>query len=73
MWKEMCYKAKFKKSQIFVMSQLQWYGKRCGTTHNLKIHKLSDDESNAMNGMRCRTHNLKIHKWLDDNLNAMNV
>ena len=57
-----------------MMSQLQWYGKRCGTTHNLKSHKLSDDKSIAMNGKRCRaTHNLKIHKWLDDNLNAMNV
>ena len=51
MWKEMYYKAKFKKN-----------------------HKLSDDESIAMNGKRCRAmHNLKIHKWLDDNLNAMNV
>ena len=75
MWKEMCYKAKFKKNHNFLMmSQLQWYGKRCGTTQNLKTHKLSDDESIAMNGKRCRaTHNLKIHKWLDDNLNAMNV
>ena len=56
------------------MSQLQWYGKRYGTSLDLKTHKLSDDESIAMNGKRCRaTHNLKIHKWLDDNLNAMNV
>ena len=63
-----------KNHKFLMMSQLQWYGKRCGTTHNLKTHKLSDDESNAMNEKRCRaTHNLKIHKWLDDNLNAMNV
>ena len=63
-----------KNYKFLMMSQLQWYGKRCGTTHNLKIQKLSDDESIAMNGKRCRaTHNLKIHKWLDDNLNAMNV
>ena len=63
-----------KNHKFLMMSQLQWYGKRCGTTHNLKSHKLSDEESIAMNGKRCRaTHNLKIHKWLDDNLNAMNV
>ena len=46
-----------------MMSQLQWYGKRYGTSLDLKTHKLSDDESIAMNGKRCRaTHNLKIHK-----------
>ena len=63
-----------KNHKFLMMSQLQWYGKRCGTTHNLKIHKLSDDESIAMNGKRCRaTQNLKIHKLLDDNSDAMNV
>ena len=50
MWKEMCYKAKFKKNHNFLMmSQLQWYGKRCGTTHNLKSQKWLDDNLNAMN------------------------
>ena len=50
MWKEMCYKAKFKKNHKFLMmNQVQWYGKRCGTTHNLKSQKWLDDNLNAMN------------------------
>ena len=74
MWKEMCYKAKFKKSQIFdgesiamIWKEMQgnaqfensqmigWQlkcnecGMNCRITHNLKIRKLSDDESIAIN------------------------
>ena len=38
-----------KNHKFLMMSQLQWYGKRCGTTHNLKSQKWLDDNLNAMN------------------------
>ena len=38
-----------KNHKFLMMSQLQWYGKRCGTTHNLISQKWLDDNLNAMN------------------------
>ena len=47
-----------KNHKFLMMSQLQWYGKRCGTTHNLKSHKLSDEESIAMNRKDAGQHTI---------------
>ena len=53
-----------KNHKFLMMSQLQWYGKRCGTTHNLKSHTLSDDESIAMNRKDAGQHT--IWKFTND-------
>ena len=53
-----------KNHKFLMMSQLQWYGKRCGTTHNLKSHKLSDEESIAMNRKDAGQHT--IWKFTND-------
>ena len=53
-----------KNHKFLMMSQLQWCGKRCGTTHNLKSHKLSDDESIAMKRKDAGQHT--IWKFTND-------
>ena len=49
MWKQVQEDAQFENSQMIGgQANCNECGKRCRTMHNLKIHKLSDDDSIAM-------------------------
>ena len=49
MWKQVQEDAKFENSQMIGgQANCNECGKRCRIIHNLKIHKLSDDDSIAM-------------------------
>ena len=50
MWKDLVNNAQFENSKTMgLQGNCNVCGKICGKTHNLKIHKLLDDKSIAMN------------------------